>query len=262
MSALRMATWNVNSIRARFDKLKEWIAYAKPDVICLQETKVKDEEFPYRELEDLGYFGCHFGTTQWNGVAILSKIRADSIQIGFSSNWQDQEARIAAGVFGDLWIASVYVPNGRSLDDQHYQFKLKWLEELRKEVVLQRERGRSVLVAGDFNVAPTDLDVWDPASFVGATHVSEPEREALRKIEQVGVVDIFRKLYPTQRIYTWWDFRQGAFHKGQGLRIDLVLADTDLARRASWGIVDREARKVSGFKPSDHAPVIIDFADN
>ncbi len=262
MSALRMATWNVNSIRARFDKLKEWIAYAKPDVICLQETKVKDEEFPYRELEDLGYFGCHFGTTQWNGVAVLSKSRADSIQIGFSSNWQDQEARIAAGVFGDLWIASVYVPNGRSLEDQHYQFKLKWLEELRKEVVLQRERGRSVLVAGDFNVAPTDLDVWDPVSFVGATHVSEPEREALRKIEQVGVVDIFRKLYPTQRIYTWWDFRQGAFHKGQGLRIDLVLADTDLARRASWGIVDREARKVSGFKPSDHAPVIIDFADN
>jgi exodeoxyribonuclease-3 len=254
-----MATWNVNSIRARLDKVKEWIAYAKPDVICLQETKIKDEEFPYRELEDLGYFACHFGTSQWNGVALLSKRRADSIQIGFSSNWQDQEARMVAGVFDDLWIASVYVPNGRSLEDQHYQFKLRWLEELRKEVSLQRERGRSVLVAGDFNVAPTDLDVWDPASFVGATHVSEPEREALSRIEQVGMVDIFRKLYPTQRIYTWWDFRQGAFHKGQGLRIDLVLADKELAGRASWGIVDREARKVSDFKPSDHAPVIVDF---
>ncbi|NNN14030.1 MAG: exodeoxyribonuclease III [Acidimicrobiaceae bacterium] len=254
-----MATWNVNSIRARLDKVKEWIAYAKPDVICLQETKIKDEEFPYRELEDLGYFSCHFGTSQWNGVAVLSKRRADSIQIGFSSNWQDQEARMVAGVFDDLWVASVYVPNGRSLEDQHYQFKLRWLEELRKEVSLQRERGRSVLVAGDFNVAPTDLDVWDPASFVGATHVSEPEREALSRIERVGMVDVFRKLYPTQRIYTWWDFRQGAFHKGQGLRIDLVLADAELASRASWGIVDREARKASGFKPSDHAPVIVDF---
>ena len=257
---MRMATWNVNSIRARIDRVKEWISYANPDIVCLQETKVKDEDFPYGDFEALGYFGSHFGVSQWNGVALLSKMRADSIQIGFSSEWQGQEARMVAALFGDLWVASVYVPNGRSLDDPHYQFKLSWLEELRVEVSKQRGMGRSVIVAGDFNVAPTDLDVWDPKSFVGATHVSEPEREAIRSLEGIGMVDIFRKLYPTQRIYTWWDFRQGAFHKGQGLRIDLVLADTELAERASWGIVDREARKATEFKPSDHAPVIIDFA--
>ncbi len=254
---MRVVTWNVNSLRARMDRLASWLKYADPDVVCLQETKVQDSGFPYEEIAAMGYHSVHYGVSQWNGVAILSKRVPEEVQIGFIEPWDAQEARIVTARIDGISISSVYVPNGRSLEDAHYIFKLEWLKRLEREVTGRLSRGESVLIAGDFNVAPQDLDVWDPEEFVGATHVSPAERRALEAIYKVGLVDVFRRIYPDQRIYTWWDFRRGAFHKGQGLRIDLILADLDLAARADWGLMDREARK--GEKPSDHAPVIIDF---
>lgn len=257
-TGLRLATWNVNSLAARLPRVEEWIGYARPDVLCLQETKVADAVFPTSAFEALGYESAHHGDGRWNGVAILSRIGLSEVATGMGSDYDQQGARLVTAVCGGVRVHSVYVPNGRSLDSEFYVAKLEWLGRLRTMLDETASPDQAVAVCGDFNVAPEDRDVWDPAAFEGATHVSEPERAALGRIEEWGLVDVFRRLYDDSGLFTWWDYRAGNFHKHRGMRIDLVLVTERLARAATYGLIDRNARK--GSKPSDHTPVFIDMA--
>jgi exodeoxyribonuclease-3 len=252
---VKVATWNVNSLTARLGRVEAWLASRDPDVVLIQETKQNDVKFPTRELTDLGYESAHYGQGQWNGVAILSKLGIEDVARGFGDD--DPEARIIAATCGGVRVVSCYVPNGRALDNPHYVYKLQWLEKLR-DLVSARDVGQSIVVGGDFNVTPTDFDCYDPSQFVGATHVSEPEREALRALEATGLTDLTRALHPDEPSYSWWDYRNGSFHRGWGLRIDLLFVDQALLARAMASYVDRDERK--GEKPSDHAPVIGEFS--
>lgn len=253
---MRLATWNVNSLNARMPRVTDWLESNQPDVLCMQETKLADEKFPEKEFAQLGYEAAHFGDGRWNGVALLSKVGLDNVIRGFGTEEDEHGRRLVSAECGGTRVVSVYVPNGRSLDNEFYAFKLAWLARLRAKLDEWCPPGSSLAVCGDFNVAPDDGDVWDPAAFVGATHVSEPERAALRNIEEWGLDDIFRR-FNEPGTFTWWDYRAGDFHQGRGLRIDLVLVSEDLVRRASGAFRDRDARK--GQKPSDHAPVVVDF---
>jgi exodeoxyribonuclease-3 len=233
--------------------VRDWITQHQPDVVLIQETKQTDLTFPFAALHELGFEAAHHGLGQWNGVAILSRVGVDDVQRGLGD---DDEARFIAATCAGIRVLSCYVPNGRALDDPHYAYKLHWLASLR-EVLSARDPGQSLIVGGDFNVAPTDLDVYDPAAFVGATHVSEPERAAVRALLDQGLVDLVRSAHPNDPSYTWWDYRNGSFHRGWGLRIDYLLADAATARVVRAAYVDRDARK--GEKPSDHAPVVAEL---
>jgi exodeoxyribonuclease III len=252
----RLATWNVNSLTARLPRVEEWIGYAQPDVLCLQETKQADATFPAAVFKSLGYESAHHGDGRWNGVAILSRIGLSEVSTGLGSEQDDQGSRLIGADCAGVRVHSVYVPNGRSLDSEHYVAKLEWLARLRSMLEETADPKKAVAVCGDFNVAPEDRDVWDPAAFEGATHVSQPEREALARLEEWGLVDVFRRLFPDEGLFTWWDYRAGNFHKHQGMRIDLVLVTEILARATTYALIDRNARK--GSKPSDHSPVFID----
>jgi exodeoxyribonuclease-3 len=256
---VRIATWNVNSLNARLPRVEEWVGQVQPDVLCLQETKLADDAFPALTFQALGYEAAHHGSGRWNGVAILSRVGIGDIVDGFGSDGEppDRDARLLWATCGDVRVASVYVPNGRSLADEHYQYKLAWLARLRGMLDREADASSPLVVCGDFNIAPDDRDVYDPAAFVGETHVSEPEREALRHLEDWGLVDVFRRHYDADGLFSWWDYRAGNFHKGKGMRIDLVLASAPLAARSTAALIDRNARK--GKQPSDHAPVIVDF---
>ena len=255
---MRLATWNVNSLKARLPRVETWLAEVAPDVVCLQETKLTDDAFPALTFASLGYESAHRGQGQWNGVAILSKIGLADPRAEFADGAPDDpEARLLSATCGDVRVTSVYVPNGRALDHEHYQYKLAWLERLDQHVRVDAAGHEAAVVAGDFNIAPTDLDVWNPAAFADATHVSEPERRALHSVQEFGLVDVVRKVYPdTANLFSWWDYRAGDFHQGRGMRIDLVLATPAIAAATRWAIIDRNARK--GAQPSDHAPVVID----
>jgi exodeoxyribonuclease-3 len=255
---MRIATWNVNSLKARLPRVEEWLAYAEPDIACLQETKLSDAAFPFMAFSALGYEAVHHGDRQWNGVAILSKVGIEDPVNGFHEGLEpDEDTRLISAVCGGVRVSSVYVPNGRALADPHYQYKLSWFDRLRSHLEQTADPDSPVVVAGDFNVAPEDRDVWDPSKFNG-THVSQPERDALRRLEDWGLIDTFRVRYPdTDQLFTYWDYRAGDFHNHRGMRIDLMLVTKMLAERAVWGLVDRNARK--GKLPSDHAPVIVDI---
>jgi exodeoxyribonuclease III len=254
---VRLATWNVNSLGARLPRVTEWIAAQEPDVLCMRETKLADDKFPAEAFAELGYETVHHGDGRWNGVAIISRLGVDDPVRGFDSEEDDHGCRIVAATCGGVRVHSVYVPNGRSLDNEFYEIKLQWLARLRTMLDEAYKPGDSVAICGDFNVAPDDGDVWDPAHFVGQTHVSEPERAALRQVEAWGLTDVFPR-FNEPGVFTWWDYRAGDFHQGRGMRIDLVLVSDDLAARASGAFRDRDARK--GQKPSDHAPVVVDFS--
>ena len=253
---MRIATWNVNSLPARLTRVEEWIEYAQPDVLCMQETKQADAVFPHGAFATLGYETAHHGDGRWNGVALVSRVGLENVAIGLNSDDDDQGTRLIAADCGGVRVHSVYVPNGRSLDSDQYPAKLAWLARLRQLLADTCSPDDPVAVCGDFNVAPEDRDLWDPAEFVGATHVSPPEREALAELEGWGLVDVFRRLYDADELFSWWDYRAGNFHKHKGMRIDLVLMTEVLAARARYGLIDRNARK--GQKPSDHAPLFID----
>ena len=258
---MRIATWNVNSVLARQPRLIDWLGATGPDVVCLQETKVAADAFPAVEVAALGYAVGHHGEGRWNGVAILSRIGLVDVVLGLPGDPgfpgpATREARTIAATCGPLRVRSVYVPNGRSPDDPHYEYKLAWLGALRAAVADDAASPRPFAVMGDFNVAPTDDDVWDPAAFVGATHVTSAERSALADLRAVGLTDVVPTISKGSP-YTYWDYRAGSFHKGMGMRIDLVYANAALLSVVEAAWIDREARKGTG--PSDHAPVVVDL---
>lgn len=257
---MRFATWNVNSLKARLPRVEAWLEECQPDVLCMQETKLADDAFPALTFSALGYDAVHHGEGRWNGVAILSRVGLDAPAVGFAPGDEimGDEARIVSATCAGVRVTSVYVPNGRSLDHEQYRFKLEWLARLRAHLEESCDPNAAVVVCGDFNIAPDDRDVWDPSAVHGATHVSEPERAALADLESWGLVDVFRRHYEDGGLYSWWDYRAGNFHKHLGMRIDLMLASKPLAERSQWALIDRNARK--GQSPSDHAPVIVDFA--
>ncbi|MBW3669379.1 MAG: exodeoxyribonuclease III [Actinobacteria bacterium] len=254
---MRIATWNVNSLKARLPRVEEWLDYAKPDVLCMQETKLSDATFPTMAFSALGYESAHHGSGQWNGVAILSKVGIDDVVDGFCEGIEaDQDTRLISATCGGVRISSVYVPNGRSLDDPHYQYKLSWFDRLRSHLDTTCDPDTPVAVCGDFNVAPEDRDVWDPKRFRNTTHTSQAERDALQRLEDWGLQDAFRAIHQEDRLYTYWDYRAGDFHMHRGMRIDLILATKPLVERVTYALVDRFARK--GKQPSDHAPLFVD----
>jgi exodeoxyribonuclease III len=257
---LRIATWNVASLTSeRVTRLHGWLDHAQPDVLCLQETKLSDDAFPALELLGRGYASVHHGAGRWNGVAILSRVGIDDPVSGFGDGADpDPEARLVSATCAGIRVSSVYVPNGRAPGHEQYHYKLAWLERLLKHLQTTVQPSDDVVVCGDVNIAPTDIDLWDPAAFVDSTHVTPEERDALGRFHEWGLRDVFREQYPgVDGLFSWWDYRAGSFHKKQGMRIDLVLATSSLADRARWALVDRNARK--GSKPSDHAPVMVDF---
>ncbi|EIV93456.1 exodeoxyribonuclease III [Frankia sp. QA3] len=258
---MRIATWNINSAKARQARLIEWLDRAGPDVVCLQETKLSDEAFLELFDEDLfrrGYRVAHHGDGRWNGVAILSRGSLDDVVRGLPGGpgFPDPEPRAIAATCDGIRVWSLYVPNGRTVDDPHFVYKLSWLAALRDVVTAEVSRG-PLMALGDFNIAPTDADVWDVSQFEGATHVTPAERAALGELIDAGLVDVLRTRWPDDVVYTYWDYRQLCFPKNFGMRIDLTLTSADVAGRVRAVWVDRAARKGTGT--SDHAPVIVDL---
>jgi exodeoxyribonuclease-3 len=256
---VRLATWNVNSVKQRLPRLLPWLDERKPDVVCLQETKLADDAFAellHAELNARGYEVAAHGEPAWNGVAILSRVGLEDVVPGLPGGpgFPEPEARAVTATCGGVRVVSVYVPNGRQPDSDHYRYKLEWLTALRAHVA---ERAETTVVAGDMNIAPSDADVFDPDAYVGQTHVTAPEREALAQLQSVGLHDVVRDRWPDQRVFSYWDYRAGMFHQDLGMRIDLVLAGTAVAERVRAAWIDRQARKGKG--PSDHAPVIVDL---
>ena len=259
MVSVRIATWNVNSVKQRVPRLLPWLDERQPDVVCLQETKLADDAFDEllgKELADRGYEVAVHGEATWNGVAILSRAGLDDVVAGVvgAPGFPNPESRAVSATCGGIRIVSVYVPNGRVPDSDHYQYKLAWLAALREMVAAGPE---ATIVCGDMNIAPTDDDVFDPDAYIGQTHVTEPERAALAELQSLGLHDVVRDRWPGERVFTYWDYRAGMFHQDLGMRIDLVLASGSVADRVEAAWVDRQARKGKG--PSDHAPVIVDL---
>ncbi len=256
---MRIATWNVNSLKQRLPRLLPWLDQRRPDIVCLQETKLGDEAFSELlgdQLTGRGYTAAVHGEATWNGVAIFSKVGLEDVVRGLADapGFPNPEARALAATCGGIRIVSVYVPNGRVPGSEHYQYKLAWLASLQDTVAAGPG---AVVVCGDMNIAPTDEDVFDPEAYVGQTHVTAPERAALAELQGLGLHDVVRDRWPTERVFTYWDYRAGMFHQDLGMRIDLVLASSPVAERVRAAWVDRQARKGRG--PSDHAPVIVDL---
>jgi len=259
---VRIATWNVNSITARLPRVTEWLRTTGTDVLCLQETKVAADKFPVDAFGELGYEVAHHGQGRWNGVAVVSRVGIDDVEHGFAGDpgfpdAETLEARAIGATCGGVRVWSLYVPNGRAPDDPHYAYKLSWLSALTGHLHQQVSAATPLAVVGDFNIAPTDDDVWDPAKFVGATHVTDAERAAFNALTTIGLHDVFPRALKGDHPYTYWDYRDGAFHRGMGMRIDFVLANSALQAVVTDAYVDREARKGKG--PSDHAPVVVDL---
>jgi exodeoxyribonuclease-3 len=256
---VRIATWNVNSLKQRLPRLLPWLDERRPDVVCLQETKLTDDAFAEllgNELADRGYTVAAHGEAAWNGVAILSRVGLEDVVTGLrgAPGFPHPEARAVSATCGGIRVVSVYVPNGRVPGSDHYAYKLAWLASLRDAVAAGPE---ATVVCGDMNIAPTDEDVFDPEAYVGQTHVTPPERAALAQLQDLGLRDVVRERWPTERVFTYWDYRAGMFHQDLGMRIDLVLASGSVADRVKAAWIDRQARKGKG--PSDHAPVIVDL---
>lgn len=271
---MRIATWNVNSVVARLPRLNEWLELAEPDVLCLQEIKCASDAFPGDRAEELGYEVAAHGEGRWNGVAILSRVGLEEVSLGFSGQPaydpppdEDDpaligappkvEARAVGATCGGLRIWSLYVPNGRSLDSPHYTYKLEWLAALNTALEPEIKGTLPFVVTGDYNIIPSDDDVWDITQFKESTHVTPAERQALADLRAQGLSDVIPRAMKYDTPYTYWDYRAGMFHKNQGMRIDLVYANAAAAGGVKDAYVDRDARKGKG--PSDHAPVVVDL---
>lgn len=270
---MRIATWNVNSLRARLEAVEPWLQRAEPDVLLLQETKLADEQVPVLALEAAGYELAHHGEGRWNGVAVASRVGIDDdvitnfgdgpVRDSSSSGGEEDfnpfdEARMISAVCGEIRFASLYAPNGRVVGSQFFEGKLAWFERLHRWLAETRSPDEALVIGGDLNVTPADEDVWAPAAAHGGTHVSGPEREALGRLREWGLVDAFRLRRPETERFSWWDYRAGMFHRNEGMRIDLVYVTAPVAERVVWAEIDREARK-GRPTPSDHAPVVVDL---
>lgn len=267
---MRIATWNVNSLPARLERVEQWLERAKPDVLLLQETKISDGAAPHDAFRAKGYELAHHGEGRWNGVAIASRVGIADVVTNFgeplarartSEEGDDEplaEARMIAATCGGVRVVSVYAPNGRKVDSPFYVAKLAWFARLERWLRERCDPASALVLAGDMNVAPEDRDVWDPEKCHGGTHVSTREREAFARLEAWGLVDAYRLRHPERARYSWWDYRAGMFHKNFGMRIDHVLVTEPLAARVVWSEIDREARKGKPT-PSDHAPVLVDL---
>ncbi len=267
---MRIATWNVNSLKARLEKVTWWLGRTAPDVLLMQETKLADADVPRAPFEELGYHLAHHGQGRWNGVAIASRVGIDGVQAGFGdvleapsdSDARDadplHEARVLSAICGGVRVVCLYAPNGRVVASPHYVAKLAWFERLARWLAEAHRPDEPLLLGGDFNVAPSDADVWDPAACHGGTHVSTPEREAFARLLQWGLVDAYRTVQAAPARYTWWDYRAGNFHKNFGMRIDHLLVTAPVAARLKGAEIDREARKGKPI-PSDHAPLFVDL---
>lgn len=256
-----MATWNVNSLKARLPRVVEWLENVQPDVLALQETKLADVDVPVLDLAALGYETVHHGEGRWNGVAILSRVGIEDPVYGFHESIEpDPDARIVTATCGGVRVVSVYVPNGREVGHDHFRYKLSWLRRLREHLDADpTSPDEDLVVLGDWNIAPEDIDVWSTAVMEGATHVTPEERAALGEVADWGLTDVFRRRHQVEGLYSWWDYRRGDFHQKRGLRIDYLMCSASLAARSRGDLVDRNARK--GTKPSDHAPVLGLFED-
>ncbi|MGO2655142.1 MAG: exodeoxyribonuclease III [Pseudoclavibacter sp.] len=256
---MRIATWNVNSIRARIDRVVEWLDENDVDVLAMQEIKCKESQFPFGRFEELGYEVHMHGLNQWNGVALVSRIPAEDVERGFAGQpeFRDAvEARAIGATFDGVRVWSLYVPNGRELDDPHYAYKLAWLRQLHADAVgwLADDPDARIALVGDWNIAPRDTDVWDMKAFAGKTHVSQPERDAFAAFERAGFSDVVRPYAPG---YTYWDYKQLRFIRDEGMRIDFVMGSPAFAAGVENAFVDRGPRE--GVQPSDHVPVVVDI---
>ena len=265
---MRIATWNVNSIRSRIDRLEAWLARTDVDVVAIQETKCREDQLPRARLEALGYEVAHHGLNQWNGVAILSRVGLEDVQSGLPGipTWGSPavaEARAIGATCAGVRIWSVYVPNGRQVEDPHMAYKLDWLAHLRGEVedwlTAERAGGPPFAVMGDWNVAPQDDDVWSMEFYTGRSHVSPPERAAFAALLDAGLTDVVRPHTPGPGVYTYWDYQRLRFQKRQGMRIDFILGSPGFAGRVVGAAIDREERKGAGA--SDHAPVVVQLSE-
>lgn len=254
---MRIVTWNVNSIGSRLERLIAFLKRHEPDVLCLQELKCLDEKFPFTEIEATGYHAAVFGQKTYNGVALISKKPAHNVVRSFKDGVDDPQSRMIAGTFDGVTVMSCYVPNGQEVGADKYFYKLNWLARLRRYLDREQSPNEPLVVCGDYNVAPGDLDVHDPAAWREKILCSTREREALRHVQEFGLTDSFRHLHPTESQFSWWDYRMLGFPKNHGLRIDLILSSEVMTKRLAACYVDRDERK--GDKPSDHAPVIADF---
>ena len=254
---MKLATWNVNSLKVRLPHLVDWLAQAQPDIVCLQELKLEDAKFPRAELESAGYQCAFHGQKTYNGVAILSRTPLLEVSTGIPG-FQDEQKRVIAATAGELRVICVYCPNGQAVGSEKYEYKLRWFAALKAYLAAELARHPRLAVAGDFNVAPEDRDVHDPKAWEGQVHVSEPERAAWRTLLAVGLQDSFRLFEQPEKIYSWWDYRMMGFRRNAGLRIDHVLVDAESARRCTASSVDKAPRKLE--RPSDHAPVVAEFS--
>ena len=253
-----IATWNVNSLRVRLPQLTDWLTNVPVDVVALQETKLPDADFPLAAIQALGYEALFSGQKTYNGVAILAR---RGLTLGNPLNdipgFSDEQRRVLAANVGPLRVVNLYVPNGQAVDSEKFAYKLRWLASLREWLTGEAQAHQNLVVLGDFNIAPEDRDVHDPAAWVGQNLVSAPERAALQTLQATGLVDVFRRFDQAERSFSWWDYRMGAFRRNHGLRIDLILAHSALAQRCTRCHIDREPRMFE--RPSDHAPVIASF---
>lgn len=255
---MKIATWNVNSINIRLPVLLDWLEKTQTDVVCLQETKCVDESFPFAEINAAGYQTAFFGQKSYNGVAILSKFEIDDVQKGFHDDDDEQPKRLIAATVNGIRIVNTYIPNGTALGTDKFTFKLDWLQRLRRFFDETCDRDGDVLLCGDFNVAPDELDVWNVPVWEGRLHFSRPERAAIHHVKQWGFVDVFRKLNPDAKEFSWWDYREGAWQRNRGLRIDHIWTSPSLAEKCTGCWIDKAPRALE--KPSDHTPVVAEFA--
>ena len=255
---MKIATWNVNSVNIRMPVLLDWLATTQTDVVCLQETKCVDESFPFAEINAAGYQTAFFGQKSYNGVAILSRHEITDVQKGFHDDDDEQPKRLIAGTVNGVRIVNTYIPNGSELWTDKFTFKLDWLQRLRRFFDDTCDVSGDVLLCGDFNVAPEELDVWSVPVWEGKLHFSRPERAAIHHVKQWGFVDVFRKLNPDAKEYSWWDYREASWQRNRGLRIDHIWTSPSLAEKCTRCWIDKAPRALE--KPSDHAPVIAEFA--
>ena len=254
---MKLATWNVNSLKVRLPHVADWLTSAQPDVLCLQETKLEDKNFPLAEIEALGYRAAFSGQKTYNGVALISKSDAFDV-VNAIPNFDDEQKRILAGTFDGVRVICAYMPNGQSLDSDKYQYKLKWLAALRDWLAEEIKRFPKLALLGDYNIAPEDRDVHDPKAWEGNVLVSEPERDAFRAFLDLGLKDSFRLFEQPEKIYSWWDYRMMGFRRNHGLRIDHILLSDALAPSCASCVIDKAPRKLE--RPSDHTPVIAELA--